>query len=125
RIQGLHVDGRLAAGGGDQPLPIVNPSTGETVCELTPGSRSDVDRLANGARAAFDDGRWRLLPPAEKTRILLRVAELIEANREELAELEMLSAGKLLGPAMEREVPFAAETFRYHAGWCSKITGET
>jgi acyl-CoA reductase-like NAD-dependent aldehyde dehydrogenase len=125
RAQGLHVDGRARPGSGEQPMTIVNPSTAGVLCEFRPASRADLDRAATSAREAFEDGRWRLLPPAAKTRILLRVADLIDAHNEELAELEMLDAGKLLRAAREAEVPFAAECFRYHAGWCSKIAGST
>ncbi|MEX2125663.1 MAG: aldehyde dehydrogenase family protein [Woeseia sp.] len=125
RVRGLHIDGESRLGRGAAPLQVTNPSTGTVLCEFLPACRDDVDRAAGLARQAFEDGRWRLLPPAEKTRVLLRVADLIEAHREELAELEMLDAGKLLRAAEEGEVPFAAECFRYHAGWCSKITGNT
>jgi phenylacetaldehyde dehydrogenase len=125
RVRGLHIGGEPREGRGDSALQVTNPSTGAVLCELRPGCRDDVDRAASAARQAFEDGRWRLLSPAGKTRILLRVADLIDAHREELAELEMLDAGKLLRAARENEVPFAAECFRYHAGWCSKIAGDT
>ena len=69
--------------------------------------------------------RWRTKPPAERARILLRVAELIEANALELAELEMLEGGKLINAARMGEIPFAAECFRYHAGWCTKLEGKS
>jgi phenylacetaldehyde dehydrogenase len=104
---------------------VTNPSTGAELCKFLPGCRDDVDRAARVARHAFEDGRWRLLPPAAKTRVLLRIADLVDAHKSELAELEMLEAGKLLRAAEEADVPFAAECFRYHAGWCSKIAGDT
>lgn len=124
-VRGLHINGESRSGRGDAPLEVINPSTGALLCEFPPASRGDVDDAATVARQAFDDGRWRLLPPAEKTRILLRVADLIEAHGAELAELEMLEGGKLLRAAEKAEVPFAAECFRYHAGWCSKLGGTT
>lgn len=124
-VRGLHLAGESRSGGGESPLKVINPSTGGVLCEFLPASRDDVDDAAALARQAFEDGRWRLLPPAEKTRILLRVADLIDEHREELAELEMLDGGKLLRAAREREVPFAAECFRYHAGWSSKFAGST
>ena len=123
-VRGLQINGDARTGRGDAPLKVINPSTGAVLCEFLPADRLDVDDAATVARQAFEDGRWRLLPPAEKTRVLLRVADLIEAHGAELAELEMLEGGKLLRAA-EAEVPFAAECFRYHAGWCSKLTGTT
>lgn len=125
RAQGLYIDGRSLPGSSEQALTVLNPSTGAVLCEFLPGDRKDLDRAARSAQQAFADGRWRLLPPAEKTRILLRVADLIDAHNSELAELEMLDAGKLHRSAEQAEVPFAAECFRYHAGWCTKIAGTT
>ncbi len=125
RVQGLYVNGRSMPGSSELPLTVFNPSTGGALCEFSPGSRKDLDHAAVDAQQAFADGRWRLLPPAEKTRILLRVADLIDTHTSELAELEMLDAGKLHRSAEQAEVPFAAECFRYHAGWCTKIAGTT
>jgi len=123
--QGLYIEGRWLSGSSDKPLKVLNPSTGLQLCEFMPGNAADVDRAVASARAAFEDGRWRLKPPAEKSRILLRVAELIDAHNDELAELEMLDAGKLHESARKAEVPFAAECFRYHAGWCTKLEGSS
>jgi acyl-CoA reductase-like NAD-dependent aldehyde dehydrogenase len=124
-VHGLHINGGPRTGRGNTSLEVINPSTGDLLCEFLPASRGDVDDAATVARQAFEDGRWRLLPPAEKARVLLRVADLIEAHGAELAELEMLDGGKLLRAAEKGEVPFAAECFRYHAGWCSKLAGTT
>lgn len=123
--QGLFIEGRWLTGTSESPLQVFNPSTGLQLCEFQPGSAADVDQAALSGRQAFDDGRWRLKPPAEKTRILLRVAELIDAHNDELAELEMLDGGKLVRAAREAEVPFSADCFRYHAGWCTKLEGSS
>ena len=125
RPQGLYIEGGALPGSSDTPLRVFNPSTGAALCEFLPGNSADVDRAVKSARQAFDDGRWRLKPPAEKCRILLRVAELIDAHNDELAELEMLDAGKLHQSARKAEVPFSAECYRYHAGWCTKLEGST
>jgi acyl-CoA reductase-like NAD-dependent aldehyde dehydrogenase len=125
RKDGLIVDGKRRPGSSKNPLRVSNPSTGEILCEITAASAADVDVAVRNARDAFDDGRWREKPPAEKSRILMRVGELIDAHVDELAELEMLDAGKLHRAAREGEVPFAAECFRYHAGWCTKLEGNT
>ena len=125
RKDGLIIDGKRGTGSSKKPLKIINPSTGETLCEITAATAADVDVAVRNAGDAFDDGRWRQKPPTEKSRILNRVAELIDAHVDELAELEMLDAGKLHRAAREGEVPFAAECFRYHAGWCTKLEGST
>ncbi|MCP4301372.1 MAG: aldehyde dehydrogenase family protein [Gammaproteobacteria bacterium] len=125
RSNGVFIDGRARPGSADEPLIDINPSTGQAIAEFLPGDTADVDEAVTNCHHAFDDGRWRLKPPAEKARILQRIAELIDKHADQLAELEMLEAGKSLRAAREGEVPFAAECFRYHAGWCTKLEGST
>jgi acyl-CoA reductase-like NAD-dependent aldehyde dehydrogenase len=123
RKDGVFIDGRPRPGADDDTLTNINPSTGKAICEYAAANAADADAAINSCRSAFDDGRWRAKAPAEKARIMQRVADLIEANAQELGALEMLEAGKPLGPATTIEVPFAAECFRYHAGWCTKLDG--
>ena len=92
---------------------------------MVAGDESDVDAAASAAHEAFEDGRWSNKTPPEVARILMRVADLIETHADELANLEMLNGGKLLNAARYGEVPFAAECFRYYAGWCTKLDGQT
>ncbi len=124
-VRSVYIDARAKQGSVARALEVFNPSTGEVLCKFLPASEADVDQAVSSAGMAFNDGRWRLKPPAEKSRILLRVADLIDAHADELAELEMLDGGKLLQGARHGEVPFAAECFRYHAGWCTKLEGAT
>jgi acyl-CoA reductase-like NAD-dependent aldehyde dehydrogenase len=65
------------------------------------------------------------MKPAERTKILLKVADLIDKHRDELAQLETLDNGKTLFESCNVDIPGAAETFRYYAGWPTKIYGET
>ena len=125
RSDGVFVDGRSRPGSGRKRIESVNPSDGKVIASYHPGTGDDVNAAVQVAREAFDDGRWRLMPPAEKARILLRAADLIDANAEILGTLEMLETGKPLRAAIGGEVPFAAECFRYHAGWCTRIEGRT
>ncbi len=106
-------------------ISIEDPSTGRTIASVGNADAGAVDRSARAASQAFDDKRWRSLTPAARARILWRVADLMEANLAELAELETLDTGKSLSMTEQGEVPFAAECFRYYAGWCSKIEGAT
>ncbi len=121
---GVFIDG-VARPGGGASIPNLNPSTGEVFANIAAGNAADVDIAVQAAQTAFEDERWRQLAPAQKSRILLRLADLIEENGDELAELEMLEAGKLHAAARNAEVPFAAECYRYHAGWCTKLEGST
>ena len=116
---------RWAPGQGGEPAPILDPATGEEIARVAPASAGQADDAVAAARAAFLDRRWSGQTPARKQRVLLRVAELIDRDAQTLAELETLNGGKLYAAALHGEVPHAAETFRYYAGWCTKLPGAT
>ena len=122
---GVFIAGLPRQGSANSAIQNINPSTGQVIAEYLPASSADVDEAILACRNAFDDGRWRLRAPAERARILLKIADVIDAHADELAELEMLEAGKPIRAATEAEVPFAAECFRYHAGWCTKLEGQS
>lgn len=105
--------------------PIIDPSTGGEIGKFADAGEADADAAIAAARAAFDSGEWRNTPPAERAKILWRIADLITENAEKLAHLEAIDAGKPLAATLGGEIPAAAEAFRYHAGWCTKIEGRT
>lgn len=125
RSNGVFVNGSARPGSARKPIHNINPSTGQSIAEYLPANTADVDEAVAGCRRAFEDGRWRQKPPVERARVLLQIADIIDAHTDELAELEMLEAGKPLRAAKQAEVPFAAECFRYHAGWCTKLEGQS
>ncbi len=118
----LLIDGHWVEPTSGVTVPVHDPSTGLEIGRLGEASAADVDRAVAGARRAFDEGRWRDLPPAAQTRALLRVADLVDQHAGVLGELEALDSGKPL-PVAAMEVAQAAEFFRYYAGWPTKIYG--
>jgi acyl-CoA reductase-like NAD-dependent aldehyde dehydrogenase len=76
------------------------------------------------ARAAFDDGRWSAIPSYKRERILMRLADLIEANSAELAELESVDNGKPRAASAALDIPSSVRMLRYMAGWATKLTGD-
>jgi phenylacetaldehyde dehydrogenase len=104
---------------------IYDPSSGRVIGSAARATAGDCERAVAAARAAFNDGAWTGLTPAARGKILWRVADLLDNYADEVAELEMLDAGKPYAAARQGEVPFAAECFRYFAGWCTKIEGTT
>lgn len=104
-------------------IPAIDPATGQAIGSFYEAQEADALRAISAARQSFGDRRWRGLTPARRQRLLWRVAELIEANAEALAELECLDGGKLYASTLQHEVPHAAETFRYYAGWATKLNG--
>jgi len=101
-----------------------DPSTGTVLTHCARGSLEDVDRAVKAARAAFD-GAWRRVTPAERAKLLWRLADLIEAHADPLAQLEALNNGKSYTNAKNGDVVWSADHFRYYAGWCTKIEGNT
>jgi acyl-CoA reductase-like NAD-dependent aldehyde dehydrogenase len=103
----------------------INPATEEPSAEVPKGDQRDVDLAVAAARKAFDSGPWPRMAAAERGRLVYRLGDLIAQNLAEMARLEILCTGKTLFDAEKVEIPFAAEVFRYYAGWATKIHGET
>ena len=106
-------------------LQTINPADGEVVGEYCVSGQKEIDRPVCSAREAFKHGEWSTIKPAQRSKLLWKVAELIDRHAQELAILETLDSGKLYRSALEGEVPAAAEAFRYFSGWCSKMEGKT
>jgi len=105
--------------------PTVNPADGKVIGEYAVAGEAEVNQAVAAARQAFEYGNWSKVTPAQRAKLLWRVADLIEAEAEELATLETLDGGKLLSGVRNGEIPSAAESFRYYAGWCTKMEGRT
>jgi aldehyde dehydrogenase (NAD+) len=106
---------------------VVNPATGEVLTQAAEASREHVDRAVGAARKAFDDraSAWRKISASERGRLIWRLADLVEKNLEELAELETLDNGKPIFESRYVDMPMVVDVLRYYAGWATKIHGET
>jgi phenylacetaldehyde dehydrogenase len=103
--------------------PVFNPADEAILTEVPAGGPADVEAAVSAARAAFGHETWRRMTPAARGALLWRIADRIEADGDFLAVLETLDNGKTFASARDGDVPRAAETFRYFAGWCTKIDG--
>ena len=103
----------------------VNPANGEHLTDIAACNAEDVDYAVNKAREAFEDGRWRLLPPGERKAVLLQFAKLLENNRHELAVLESLDSGKPVRECQLVDVPDTIHTLRWHAEVIDKLYDHT
>lgn len=103
---------------------VYDPATGKVLARVPAGGAADVDRAVRTAQAAFE-GPWSRLLPAQRQRLMLDLADLIEANGEELAQIETLNQGKSIMLSRLIEVQSSAEYLRYMAGWATKIEGAT
>ena len=122
----LLINGQWVEGSG-KAFDTTNPATGEVLTQVAEASAKDVDQAVAAARKAFDEtgGAWRKMSASERGRLLWRIADLIEKNIDELAELETLDNGKPIFEARYVDMPMVADVFRYYAGWATKIHGET
>lgn len=103
----------------------INPATEELICEVAEGGKEDIDLAVHAARAAFESGPWSKMDGRDRGRLMLKLADLMEQNLEELAALETLDNGKPINDARNADVPLAIDCLRYYAGWADKITGDT
>ncbi|NWL77237.1 betaine-aldehyde dehydrogenase [Pseudomonas taiwanensis] len=104
---------------------VIEPSTGTVLTRIPMGTAQDLDQAVQAARAQFDGGAWSQLKPLERERLLHGLADLIEANADELAEIESIDMGKSVAQARAVDIQGTIDTFRYFAGWASKIHGRT
>ncbi len=119
------IDGRFVPAASGKTFPVYNPATGEVMAHVPEAESEDVDRAVRAARLAFDAGPWTRMSPSERGRMLWKLADLIEQNLEEIAEIESLDNGKPFSVARVADLPLAVDMFRYMAGWATKITGST
>ncbi|MGZ4836886.1 MAG: aldehyde dehydrogenase family protein, partial [Terriglobales bacterium] len=125
--------GKLLIGGewrdavGGKTFETINPATGEVLTTVAEASAADVGAAVQAARKAFDDASapWRKMTASERGRVLWKIADLVEQNIDELAQLETLDNGKPIFESRYVDMPMVAEVFRYYAGWATKIHGET
>lgn len=121
----LLIDGQWSDGA--KHFDTINPATGEVLTQIVEASPDDVDGAVKAARRAFEDrnGPWRKLSASQRGQMLWRLADLIEKNIDELAELETLDNGKPIFESRYVDIPMVIDVLRYYAGWATKIHGET
>jgi len=119
------VDGEWRQAASGETFAVFDPATGEAIARVPSGGAADVDAAVAAAGRAFAGGAWPAMTPAQRERLLLRLADLVEQHADELARLETLNNGKLLAFAQGLEVAGSVQWLRYMAGWATKIEGST
>lgn len=121
----LLIDGNWVEARSGKTFAVFDPANGEKIADVAEGGKEDVDRAVVAARKAFEEGPWPSMKPTERGKLVWRLADLIEANADELAQLESVDNGKPVGDARNVDIAFACELLRYMAGWSTKLTGES
>ncbi len=114
------INGELVAGAGEA-LPVIDPATGESVVTINEASPEQIAAAAASNEAAFDS--WSRTTPAERSALLLQLADALDAHTPELAKLESIDCGKPLASAAADEMPLTIDTFRFMAGAARTMTG--
>ncbi|KTD61776.1 aldehyde dehydrogenase family protein [Legionella spiritensis] len=122
---GLLINGRFSPSRSEKTFETVSPITGKVITSVALAGQTDVDEAVEAARRALEQGPWGKMDARERGHILLKWADLIDRHKEELAKLEVLDNGKPLNEALGYDIPSAAATIRYFAGWADKIEGRT
>jgi acyl-CoA reductase-like NAD-dependent aldehyde dehydrogenase len=118
----LVIDGEHVPAADGRTLETRNPATGEVLTDVAWAGSEDVNRAVGAARRSFDDGRFRNIDPIERGKLLLKLAELIERDQDELAALESIDNGKPKWLALW-DVGHTAEVFRFYAGAVARLNG--
>lgn len=111
-------------GEGHELEDVRDPATGQVIARVPRGTRDDVDTAVTASRAAFESKEWRGMDPAQRARIIWKLAQLTNQHTQELALIESRNNGKTIREATG-DVKFAAWTLEYFAGWCDKVEGST
>jgi betaine-aldehyde dehydrogenase len=113
----LWIDGKWEDTRGGSMMPIEDPTTGKEIAKVVDASREDIDRAVQAAKSAFYDGRWSKLAPGDRSKIIWKLADLIESNAEALAKLESENTGKPYEyVSLGGDIPFAVDNLRFFAG---------
>ncbi|UAW98543.1 aldehyde dehydrogenase [Halopseudomonas nanhaiensis] len=130
RAANLKVQGQAFIDGGYQPalsgetFDCVSPVDGRVLGQIASCGQADADAAVQAARSAFDSGVWSRRPPAQRKQVMIRLADLIEQNIEELALLETLDMGKPISDALAVDIPAAARALRWSGEAIDKIYDE-
>ncbi|ODT12985.1 MAG: aldehyde dehydrogenase [Mesorhizobium sp. 65-26] len=122
--QSLFIAGRWRPAAAGEEIDVISPIDGKPFARIARAGRDDVDAAVTAARKAYEGGSWSRMAPAGRKKIMLRIADLIEARALELAVLGVRDNGTEIGMALKAEPGSAAATFRYYAEAIDKVYGE-
>lgn len=118
------INGQFVNSADGRTFETINPATEEIITNVQQAGVEDVNRAVAAAREAFDNGPWRRMLPRERGQLLYKLADLIEQNTDELAELESLDNGKALAFSKGFDLDITVKGYRYMAGWADKLAGQ-
>ncbi|MCA9230851.1 MAG: aldehyde dehydrogenase family protein [Planctomycetales bacterium] len=119
------IGGKWIPSASGKTFETIHPATEEVIAQVAEGDKEDIDLAVDAARAQFDGGQWSQLDARDRGALMHKLADLIEAEADELAALETLDNGKPISDSRAADIPLVIDCLRYYAGWADKIQGET
>src|SRR5439155_1230498 len=117
----MFIGGEWVSGSGNQTQEIINPAAGEVIAEVPKGTEADVERAVKAARTAYTE--WFETVPKERSEMLLRLADAILADAEEMANIESANVGKPRALFLSDEMPPCVDNLRFFAGAARTLEG--
>lgn len=121
----LFIDGSWHESADGQTFETINPATGEVLAHVHEAREKDIDRAVEAAVKAFEEGSWSKISASDRSKLMHRLADLMERDFEVLAQLDTLDNGKPIQEMRNADLPGAIDQLRYFAGWTTKMTGQT
>jgi len=119
------IGGKWIPSASGKTFDTIHPATEEVITQVAEGDVEDVDLAVDAARDALENGPWATMDARDRGRLMYKLADLIEEEKEELAALETLDNGKPIRDAMAADIPLVIDCLRYYAGFADKIHGQT
>ncbi|VTT98044.1 betaine-aldehyde dehydrogenase : Aldehyde dehydrogenase (Acceptor) OS=Trichodesmium erythraeum (strain IMS101) GN=Tery_2599 PE=3 SV=1: Aldedh [Gemmataceae bacterium] len=123
--QKMLINGKWVESVSGKHFETLNPADGSVICRVAEGDKADIDLAVKAARAALETGPWGRMNASGRGRLLNKLADAMEARKDELAALETLDNGKPIADALAADVPLSIACYRYYAGWADKYFGQT
>lgn len=121
----MTIGGAEAVALSGRELDVYDPTSGEVIGKVPDAGPEDVDHAVRAARKALDEGPWQRMKPVQRERLMLKLADLLEASAGEFAEIESLNSGRTVPNTRAFDVDLSVDYLRYMAGWATKIHGHT
>jgi betaine-aldehyde dehydrogenase len=122
--QKMLVGGDWVAAESGETYDVLNPATGEVISRVPKGGREDASRAVDAAREAFDKGPWPRMTPADRAKIVWKLADLVEADIDRLAMMETMNQGKTIKMAHDNDFPSGIDNIRFFAGASRNLEGK-
>jgi aldehyde dehydrogenase (NAD+) len=119
------IGGKFVDAVSGKTFETINPATKAKITDIAEGDKADVDIAVANSRETFESASWQGFSARQRGRLLLKLAELVDQNADELALLETLDVGKPIADSRAADIPLAIDVLQYYAGWADKIFGET